>query len=365
MQVEVRAVETFAELLFAVDSEEGQGAFFDRLCEAACQLAELDRSIVFLYDSALRRVRVAGSYGIAVDDFRDMHIQVDSAPLALRALSEDKVLEVTGGFEELLPDWSVRFLDSTRLVCTPIAAAGRWPGVILSDRAVEKPLTDSERHLLWSLGKIAALAASARLATREAEHARMLQGRIDLARDIHEGVVQRLFGVSLALTAEDLPREQLKRCADEIQEALAELRTAVQRPLGRSSREASTTLLDELSVLGELHPDIAVEFSEEEVAQVPARLQDIACSVLRESLRNALKHADPRRIGVTVEQNGAFELTVVNDGVPGGARAGRAGMGLRIAAVEALQFGGVVEFGPTDEGTWRVRLIVPVEDAQG
>lgn len=361
MQVEVRAVETFAELLFAVDSEEGQGAFFDRLCEAACQLASLDRAIVFLYDPALRRVRVAGSHRISVDDFRDMHIQVDSAPIALRALSEDKVLEITDGFEELLPEWSVRFLDRTRLICTPIAAAGRWPGVVLGDRPVDKPLTDSERHLLWSLGKIAALAASARLATREAEHARMLQGRIDLARDIHEGVVQRLFGVSLALTAEDLPKEQLKRCADEIQEALAELRTAVQRPLGRSSREATSTLVDEVAVLAELHPDIAVEFDAETGALVPDRLQDVACSVLRESLRNALKHADPRRIAVTVARDDAFVLTIVNDGVHDGAR-GRAGMGLRIAAVEALQFGGVVEFGPAGDGEWRVRLIVPVED---
>jgi signal transduction histidine kinase len=95
---------------------------------------------------------------------------------------------------------------------------------------------------------------------------------------------------------------------------------------------------------------------------VPERLQDIACSVLRESLRNALKHADPRRIAVEVSRNGAFELSIVNDGVPSDAR-GRAGMGLRIAAVEALQFGGVVEFGPAGDGEWRVRLIVPLQDA--
>jgi hypothetical protein len=36
-------------------------------------------------------------------------------------------------------------------------------------------------------------------------------------------------------------------------------------------------------------------------------------------------------------------------------------MGLRLAAVEALQRGALVEFGP--EGSdWRVRLVVPVED---
>jgi hypothetical protein len=37
-------------------------------------------------------------------------------------------------------------------------------------------------------------------------------------------------------------------------------------------------------------------------------------------------------------------------------------MGLRLAALEALQVGGIVEFGER-EGTWRVRLAVPVDRA--
>ena len=44
--------------------------------------------------------------------------------------------------------------------------------------------------------------------------------------------------------------------------------------------------------------------------------------------------------------------------------AGRStGMGLRLAATEALQVGGIVEFGEPSPGTWRVRLAVPDERA--
>jgi signal transduction histidine kinase len=363
VQVEVRAVETFADLLFAVDSDDGQGSFYDRLCEAACRLASMDRAAVFLYDSVLRRVRVVGSHGIGIDEFRDVHLRVDSAPMALKALSEDRVLEATEGFDELLPPEYVRFLDHTRLVCTPIAAAGRWPGVLLTDRALDRPLTDGERHLLWSFGKIAALAASARVATRELEHARQLQERIDLVREIHEGVVQRLFGVSLALSGADLPPDELRRCAQEIQEALTDLRRAVQRPLGRAAPPAHATLAEEVGLLAEEHPDVVVRLDVAgPAADVPEHLQPLALSVLREALRNALKHADPQAVTVRVDRNGAFMLEVVNDGVPDSAP-GRAGMGLRLAAVEALQHGGVVEFGRSAPGTFRVRLIVPVEDA--
>jgi hypothetical protein len=37
-------------------------------------------------------------------------------------------------------------------------------------------------------------------------------------------------------------------------------------------------------------------------------------------------------------------------------------MGLRLAAVEALQRGALVEFGPEESGDWRLRLVVPLED---
>jgi hypothetical protein len=35
-------------------------------------------------------------------------------------------------------------------------------------------------------------------------------------------------------------------------------------------------------------------------------------------------------------------------------------MGLKLAALEALQAGGIVEFGEREEGVWRVRMAVPV-----
>ena len=67
---------------------------------------------------------------------------------------------------------------------------------------------------------------------------------------------------------------------------------------------------------------------------------------------------------VSVERaDGTFALEVRNDGARPGSRG--TGMGLRLAAVEALQRGALVEFGP--EGSdWRVRLVVPVdEDPEG
>ncbi len=77
-------------------------------------------------------------------------------------------------------------------------------------------------------------------------------------------------------------------------------------------------------------------------------------------MRNAHKHSQPTRVAVrTSLRDATFVLEVSNDGVEGSGR--RAGVGLRLAAMEALQAGGVLEFGQRERKVWRVRLVVPYE----
>ena len=121
---------------------------------------------------------------------------VESAPVARQALEEDRVIEVRDDDTPEVPDEYRDLLREATLVCTPMAAAGRWIGVILSDRGpAPRRCADGERHLLWTLGKIAALATLRAARDHQQARARQLQERIDLARDMHEGVIQRLFGV--------------------------------------------------------------------------------------------------------------------------------------------------------------------------
>jgi signal transduction histidine kinase len=273
------------------------------------------------------------------------------------------VIEVATDVDrEVSPEYA-ELLRGRHLVCTPMAAAGRWVGVVLSDRSpASPPLSDDDRHVLWTLGKTTALAAVARISTRQSVEARELRQRIDMARDIHAGVIQRLFGVSLALSAgehgEPVPEDTLARCAEEVQVAMADLRNALQRPLGRQTRPTETTLVEELRRLAAEHPDLVLEPGSDE--HVPPSLEPLAQSVLVEAVRNAYKHARPTQVGVRVlNGDGAFVLEVSNDGVHGRSR--QTGMGLRLAAFEALQFGGVIEFGARGENMWQVRLMVPHE----
>ena len=175
--------------------------------------------------------------------------------------------------------------------------------------------------------------------------------------------MQRLFGVSLVLSAQQpLTDEQRERCRTEMVEALADLRSALERPLAPVAHETGTTLRAEIPRLAK-QAGLPVELAWPEGVEVPPRLEGVAQSVLAEALRNAAKHAAPTRVDVLVGHDGdTFSLEVRNDGVREDGDGGT-GMGLRLASFEALQHGGFVEFG-ADRGAasagWRVRLVVPV-----
>lgn len=365
----IDAIEVVVDLLAQVESDEGPGSFYDRLCEAVCRLTSMDRAVLFRYDAPVRRVTAAGVHGLDIAQFADFPFNPDTTPIARQALVEDRVIEIPEAASSLLPERYKGLVDDTVLVCTPMSASGRWVGVVLSDRPRSAgPLGEAERHLLWTLGKTAALAAIARFATASVERSRQLEQRIDLAREIHDGVVQRLFGVSLVLSSDQLlDLETQRRCAEEVQSALADLRTAVQRPLGRPSRESTVSLRQELAHLQGAAavepggPAFVVEDPAGVMDRLPAEAAGVARSVLVEAVRNARKHAAPTRLEVTLqEQEDAVVLEVANDGVPGRRPPGGvSGMGLRLAAFEALQVGGVVEFGSRDGGRWVVRLVVP------
>jgi nitrate/nitrite-specific signal transduction histidine kinase len=366
----VEPLEVFVDLLSEIESDTTSSEFYHRICEAICRLTTMRRAAIFLYDVGRQRVRAVGSHGISYTRLAALRPTLDQAPIAQRALIEDRVIVVhSDAIEHEVPRDYAALLGITSLVCTPLAAAGHQYGVIAADRGGgDFELADGERHLMWTLGKTAALAATARIATRQQERTRRLGERIDLAREIHERVMQRLFGVSLVLSAQQpLTDEQRERCRTEMVEALADLRSALERPLAPVAHETGTTLRAEIPRLAQQTGlPVAVEWPSG--AEVPPRLEGVAQSVLAEALRNAAKHAAPTRVEVLVQHDGdTFTLEIRNDGVvvgPAGDRvsAGGTGMGLRLAAFEALQHGGFVEFG-ADKGTppgWRVRLVVPV-----
>jgi signal transduction histidine kinase len=353
------AIELLVEVLSG--GELDRAGFYSRLAEGVCRIARMRAAVIFRFDEVSRRVEAAGAHGIGLERFADFPVSLELAPDAARALNEDRVIEVSPPAVHAIPPEFAQLVGDHPLVYVPIAAAGRWPGVIIA-QPIEgaPPLDEAGREFLWMLGKTLALASIARIATYYGEQARELQQRIDLARDLHDQVVQRLFGVSMALSPpgplDDAARE---RCADEVQVALSDLRSALQRPLGRTPKATGATLAAELARLAEQRADFDFQV-ESSVPDIPPALEPLMQSVLAEAVRNVRKHAHASSLVVRVNRaNRVLVLEVENDGAGADGHPGLPGAGLRIAALEALQAGGVLEFGERQPGTWQVRLAVP------
>jgi signal transduction histidine kinase len=96
------------------------------------------------------------------------------------------------------------------------------------------------------------------------------------------------------------------------------------------------------------------------VPELPPSLEPLVQSVLAEAVRNVRKHARARSVTVRVRRaDGLVVVEVENDGAQPRRTAAAPGVGLRIAALEAVQAGGVLEFGEREPGMWQVRLAVP------
>ncbi|MCW3003349.1 MAG: hypothetical protein JWQ20_2647 [Conexibacter sp.] len=354
----IASLHLFVSLLGEVEhaTPDAPGAFYNRLAEAVCRLGSMRSAVVFVYDDVARRVRVVGSHEIDIELFDGHILAIETAPIAGRALDLDQVLE--GSADDLAPPYDT-LLGIEHLVCVPLAAGGRGFGVILAE-GPERSLSDEEREALRSLGKVCALALSARLATRQQSDARHLADRIDLAREIHERVVQRVFGVVMALQSGALLDEaDQRRAAAELGAALDDLRDAMGRPLAATPRLVTSTLRDELVRIEANAEQEAIDVRWQDGVTIPTIFEPVTQSVLGEAIRNARRHATPQRIDIVVRGDAdTVELEITNDGV-GAAQRGGAGMGLRIAAFEALQHGASLTFGPTGAEHWHVRLVLP------
>src|SRR3954454_5424654 len=120
--VRIDALETFVELLSRVEADPSSDAFYSRLCEATCRLADMDRAVIFRYDGARRRVRAAGSFGIPLDTFADAQVTVETVPVARESLLEDRVIEISSAMAEGVPDEFKNLIHEYTPVCTPTAA---------------------------------------------------------------------------------------------------------------------------------------------------------------------------------------------------------------------------------------------------
>jgi signal transduction histidine kinase len=231
-------------------------------------------------------------------------------------------------------------------------------------------------YLLGVLAGAEAALAKAMLGPRQEELQRNLaelrRSRLDLVdafeterarieRHLHDGVQQRLVGLTmtLGLAELDLPEGESKRLVvkahAEAEAALADLREAVRgihpRVLVDHGLEAAVREVADRSPL-----PVSVQLLL--TSRLPAPIEAAAYFVVSEALANVAKHAQATSCEVTgwVERD-RLVITITDDGV-GGAKAG-AGTGLTGLVTRLDALGGTLDIDSPPGGPTRLRMECP------
>ena len=180
--------------------------------------------------------------------------------------------------------------------------------------------------------------------------AAQLAERRRIERDLHDGAQQRLLALALELQAAQVngSAERLREAAatgvTELQAAVAELRELANglHPAVLSDSGLGAALDD---LASRLPLPVAVRAT---ASRYPPQIESTAWFIACEAISNAVKHAGPAEIEVSVgAMNGTLILTVSDDGV---GDADPHGAGLRGIADRAEAVGGVVTVGARPDG---------------
>jgi signal transduction histidine kinase len=199
--------------------------------------------------------------------------------------------------------------------------------------------------------------------------------RARMARELHDMVANHLSAIAIHSTAAlslddpDTSRQALGVIRENSVEGLAEMRRliGILRDSSDDTEPAAAPTLDGLGALveGARTNGLDVTLDAEHGEALPAPVELAAYRIVQESLTNALKHACPGRVAVTLRQaDGSLTVAVTS---PYGDRvrpsAPGSGAGLVGMRERAALLGGTFEAGPEssrDGKIWSVRATLPV-----
>ncbi|MEU6776264.1 histidine kinase [Streptomyces sp. NPDC046759] len=198
--------------------------------------------------------------------------------------------------------------------------------------------------------------------------------RARMARELHDMVANHLSAIAIhstaALSLDDpqTSRDALSVIRENSVAGLAEMRRliGILRDSSGDREPAVTPGLDGLATLveGARANGLDVRLDADH-GRVPAPVGPAAYRIVQESLTNALKHAAPGPVRVTLRRtDGALQVEVVSPHRPGdGPRAPGSGSGLTGMRERAALLGGGFTAGP-EAGLWTVRATLPLNGTE-
>ena len=254
----------------------------------------------------------------------------------------------------------------TSFLGVPVKVRGEVYGnLYLTDKVGWTEFTQDDVALVEALALAAGVAIENARLHQQVQVTAVYEDRDRLARDLHDHVIQRLFGVGLSLqglavrASADIS-DGLGKQVNEIDEIIGEIRgTIYALGMGGSSRgvrDDVTALVRELSDL--VGFDLQVSFDGAVDTAVSERVAEHLMAVIREAVTNIERHANATEATIVLSANDGYcQLQVTDDG-RGLESKGGGGLGLTNLRRRAEKLNGNFEVSSLQNGgthlIWRV-----------
>jgi signal transduction histidine kinase len=207
----------------------------------------------------------------------------------------------------------------------PVTVRGRSVGnLYLTNKLGRAEFSTDDQALVERFALHAGIAIDNARLHEQVQRLAVVEERERIGRDLHDGIIQRIYGVNLSLDdvpelVRDDPDEASRRvdqAIDSLNEAIGAIREFIYvlRPPGTAIGEL-TASLQALASEVRLQSSIPVEVHAEDVPRVPGPIAAELLHIAREALSNVARHAGAGRADVSLElQDGDLVMAVSDDG---------------------------------------------------
>jgi len=351
---------TAAEMTAAILGAEKTEAF-DELVTRVHRLLRADSVCVLQVDANQNSVRVAALGPGAASSS-------DAAPLdndRLRSVMEGAQPARTDDIGPLSPlsGW-----ETGPVLLVPFDGAARRSYVLAAHReAGVPPFTAFELERTVALTGQAAIAIELASARADRQRVLLLEDRTRIARDLHDHVIQQLFGTGMelqsieSLLSPGAITERIGGAVKSLDETISQIRTII-FALSHSQGGGDSLRHRLLDIVHEYGSSLAtpatLSFSGPVDVLADAAVSDDIAAFVREGLSNVVRHAAASTAAVVVEATPeAITATIADDGHGMGDSTRRSG--LANIRDRALLRNGTFDIDSGSDGT-RIRLRLPV-----
>jgi signal transduction histidine kinase len=256
----------------------------------------------------------------------------------------------------------------------PVAVKGFPVGnLYLTDKGGSPEFSEQDQRLVETFALHAGIAIENARLHEQVQRLAVVEERERIGKDLHDGIIQSIYGVGLAL--EDVPelmdedREEatarIDRAIDALNVTIRDIRNFIfgLRPELLESADlvaGLSTLVDEFRVNTMIDVELRVDA---EAVDLPPDARVQVLHIAREALSNAARHSGATHVDVSIDSEGdALALTVADNGrgFDPGTVGGAGHFGLENVATRAAAVGGKLALESAPGSGTRIIVRIPV-----